>query len=242
MRNTLQALGLNENEITVYLALLKEGLSPAGPLIKATQLHRMIVYNALEALKEKDLLRVSQQKRAKAFQARDPKVLLEKAEALLADTKNLLPKLESLRGDHEGIVDVKTLMGHDGFVVNLEEMTHSAAKQKDKTMRIIGGAKGSDFYTAIGAWYPSYQKLLKKLNIKKQLLAPASFSSDFKKKFVSEPNSELKTMPKGLTSPTYTRITNEMVSIEIYKPKIVIIQIRNEAISKAYMESFKLLW
>ncbi len=50
-------------------------------------------------------------------------------------------------------------------------------------------------------------------------------------------------MKEGLSSPTFTRITPEIVSIEIYGSKEpVIIQMRNEAIAQAYVEKFSLLW
>ena len=69
-----------------------------------------------------------------------------------------------------------------------------------------------------------------------------SYSADFKKRFAADPLNELRLLPKGLSSPTYTRITREMVSIEIYRPQLVVIQIRNTAIAEGYLDSFKLLW
>ena len=52
----------------------------------------------------------------------------------------------------------------------------------------------------------------------------------------------LRTLKEGLSSPTYTRITQEMVAIEMYKPQIVVIQIYNKIIAQAYLDSFELLW
>ena len=74
------------------------------------------------------------------------------------------------------------------------------------------------------------------------MIAPASYSSQFKKKFAAEPHTFLRTLSKGLSSPTYTRITEDMISIEMYEPEIIVIQIRNPAIASAYLDSFKLLW
>jgi UDP:flavonoid glycosyltransferase YjiC (YdhE family) len=137
---------------------------------------------------------------------------------------------------------VRTLIGAEGFQTNLENVIASAARQKNHEIYIIGGAKDLDFYQTAGDWYPTYVKLLEKNNIKKKLLALASFSSEFKKKFVAEKNTELKTVAEGLSSPTYTRITEEMVSIEMYEPQIIVIQIFNKIIARAYMDSFELLW
>ena len=46
----LQQLGFNGNEIAVYMALLGLGMTQAGPIVKATKLHRMMVYTALDKL------------------------------------------------------------------------------------------------------------------------------------------------------------------------------------------------
>ena len=116
------------------------------------------------------------------------------------------------------------------------------AVRKNKTMCIIGGAKDSDFYDAVGDSYPKYLKLLKDKKISKYLVAPETFSKEFKAKFKKEEKSYLRTLPKGLNAPTFTRITEEMVSIEIYKPSLVVIQIRNPIIAKSYLDSFWLLW
>lgn len=242
MKNALKAIGLNDNEIKVYIALLQTGLTQAGALIQETKLHRMLVYTALESLKNRDLIQVTQKKRIKLFEAREAKVLLEKASSIVEGVKSVLPDLEKLQGKGGDAVNVRTLVGQEGFITNLQEIAESAAKQKNKRVSIIGGAKDSDFYEAIGEWYPSYLKLLKKKGVKKFLLAPRSYSSEFKKNFVVEEGAELRTLPVGLSSPTYTRITHEMVSIEIYKPKIVVIQIKNAAVAQAYLDSFELLW
>lgn len=78
--------------------------------------------------------------------------------------------------------------------------------------------------------------------MKKRLLAPEPFSNVFKRKFAQEKDTELCTLPHGLSSPTYTRITKEMVTIEILKPSVVVIQIRNKAVARSYLDAYELLW
>lgn len=73
-------------------------------------------------------------------------------------------------------------------------------------------------------------------------IAPAPFSKIFRQKFALEKNTELCTLPHGLSSPTYTRITREMVTIEMLEPSVVIIQIRNKSVARAYLDAFNLLW
>lgn len=238
----LQQLGLHKNEAAVYMALLTLGYTQAGQIVKNTKLHRMLVYNALNTLNDKGLVTVTQKKNIKHFQAADPNILADHAHRLLTMATDLIPSLRQLQETHGQLVQVRTLVGVEGFVTNLQDVVESAAKQKNKQVRIIGGAKDTDFYTTIGEWYPAYLSLSKKYHIKKRLLAPQSFSTEFKKKFASEPHTELRTLPTGLSSPSYTRMTEELVSIEIYHPSITIIQIRNNIIAQGYIDSFELLW
>lgn len=239
---TLLSLGFSDNEIRVYLVLLKSGLSQAGPIVKEAKLHRMLVYNALDTLVREGLAQVTRKKSIKLFSANDPQILIEKSRHLFEATQQIVPELHKLHQTSGSDIDIRTLVGVEGFQTNLQEVVESAAKQTNKEMCIIGGAKDVDFYDAIGDWYIPYTKLLDKKGVSKKLLAPSSFSSAFKKKFAAEKGTELRTLPQGLSSPTYTRITKEIVSIEIYKPHIVIIQIRNRAIAQAYLDSFALLW
>ena len=242
LQSKLLELGLNKNESAVYIALLKLGLTQAGPVVKAVKLHRMLVYNAMERLENLNLVEVVHTKNIKLFKALDPSSLLDKTKRLNEIANELVPELRSLQAKKDDLVSIRTLIGRDGFINNLIEVIESAGRSKLKTMHIIGGAKDSDFYDVIGDWYKEYVKILGKNKIKKLLLAPENYSNIFKKKFASEKENELKTLPKGLTSPTYTRITEEMVSIEIYHPQVLVIQIRNSAIARGYLDSFNLLW
>ena len=239
---TLEKLGLHKNSSVVYIALLEMGQSQAGPVVKKTGLHRMSVYNALTDLEERGFITNVSRKNIQLFKAKDPVVLLEYAEKLASVTKEILPELTSLQCKSGPDVEVRTLIGSEGFQTNLRDLIEAAKKAENKTLSIIGGGKDSDFYNAVGGWYNTYTSLLNESQIKKRLLAPANFSEDFKKNFVNEPNSELKTLTKGLAAPSYTRIAGDLVSIELYEPQLVVIQIQNKAISQSYLESFDLLW
>lgn len=242
IKKALEQIGLSKNAAAVYPALLAVESAQSGVLVRATKLHRMLVYNALDELIDEGLVTVTKKKNIKIFQAADPAVLESRIERLSDVVADVMPKLHELQQKMKSTIDVRTLVGKEGFASNLRDIVLSASKQKDKTVRIIGGAKDTDFYRAIGEGYEDYVDMLDRGKVKKLLLAPESYSAVFKKKFVEEARTELRVLPKGLTSPTYTRITDELVAIEIYEPEIVVIQIRNAAIAKAYKESFALLW
>lgn len=241
MKNQLTQLGLTEYEAAVYLAVLELGPCNAGPLVKQTKLHRMNVYSSLKKLEDLNLISVFMKNNRQQFQATNPDNILAplKEQEILA--KQLIPQLNALKSKQNKEMGVQILYGTEGFWLNIQEIAKSAGKT-DKIMRIIGGAPDSEFYKAIEPHYSEYQKLLQKSKVAKWLLSPREESANFKEKFTKEDKkNRLKTAP-GMRSPTYTRITPEMVSIELYTTPLMIIQIKNKAVASSYLEQFDLLW
>lgn len=237
----LEKLGLTKNEINVYLALLSIGLTSAGAIVKKTKLHRMLVYAALDRLIDMRLASFVYRNNRKHFQSSDPTALLDQINARLQIAKMIIPELKHLQTQSSENLEVKILYGHHGFTTNLEQLVKIAGRH-DRKLRIVGGAQADYFYEAIGDWYEHYLELLKQYHVKKMQISPDSNSRAFKEKFAQEKNTQLKTLKHGLGSPTLTRITPEMVSIEIYTKEIIIIQIFNQPVAQGYLEHFGLLW
>lgn len=240
---SLETFGFSKNEATVYLALLELGLTNIGPLVKKSGLHRQLVYECLANLERRGYVTSVTKNNRKHVQAASPTNIVSQLETKIASAQTLIPDLVALQSHAIDAVEVRTMYGQKEFMRNLKDLLESA-ERNDHIMRILGGGKDVDFYTLLGDEYRAYVQLTKQHNVQKQLLAPENFSDDFKKKFASETGSELRLMNSGLTSPTYTRMTSEMISIEIYIPNhdVTIIQIRNHAIASAYIENFELLW
>lgn len=239
----LAQFDFTKNEATIYVALLELGLTNVGPLVTKTGMHRQLVYECLESLERRGYVTSVQKNNRKNVQASSPNTILKQAEERTEQAKNIIPSLLALQSHSLDAVEVQTLYGAQGFRSNLRDLILSA-NQTDGIIRILGGAKDQDFYAALGSWYPEYVKLANESHVSKLLIAPTDYAEEFKQKFANEKSNVLRLLKVGLTSPTYTRITQEMVSMEIYIPgrEITVIQIRNRAIAKAYIEHFTLLW
>ncbi|EKD78805.1 MAG: Transcriptional regulator, TrmB [uncultured bacterium] len=241
IKYSLEKLGLTKNETAVYLALLNIGLTSAGAIVKKTKLHRMLVYTALDHLIDLHLVSFVYRNNRKNWQASDPSALLDQMSRQTQLARAIIPDLKNMQKRSSENLEVKILYGHNGFTTNLEELVRRAAKD-DHVLRIVGGAQADYFYDAIAEWYPQYLALLKKYRVAKWQISPDSNSKAFKEKFAREKKTKLKTLRHGLGSPTLTRITSGMVSIEIYTKDIVIIQIYNAAVAQGYLDYFGLLW
>ncbi len=242
--NIIEALSnfdLSANEAEVYVELLGLGLTTAGPIIEKTELHRQLVYNALESLVSSGLVTVQRKNNRKHFQASSPRDLFKSLEKKQQIAEKLVPELSKLQKTKDHRLEVKTLFGERSFWDNLKEVADSAANT-DSVMRIVGGASDQNFYDSLGKEYQNYVEYCEEKKIKKKLLAPKTVVKGFAEKFLKEKKSELRFLGDVLTSPTYTRITEELVTIEMYKPEIVVIQIYNNAIAQGYLENFEFMW
>jgi len=77
LKNDLENLGLNKNEVATYLALQEMGKAKAGELIKETGLHRNLIYQALDALVSRRLASKLTTGSVALFQSTDPSHLLD---------------------------------------------------------------------------------------------------------------------------------------------------------------------
>lgn len=237
----LSALSLGTNEAAVYLELLSIGTCHAGPLIKQTGLHRQLVYLALDRLEEMGLVSISVANNKKVFQASPPQELVRLQEERKTKARLIVPHLQALLPENHDRLAVHTLSGRKELIKNIL-VTLEIADRNDKVVRVIGGASSESFYEAIEDGYESYVALGQKLKIKKRLIAPSETAEIFRARFAREKGTTLKLVDEGLSSPTYTRITPEMVSLEIYGTTPTVIQIWNREIAKGYIEHFELLW
>lgn len=242
INSALLSLGLSEHEIIIYKALLKSGATTTGPLISATKLHRQFVYNALDRLLEKSLVSFATRSNRKVFTAAHPSLLLQLQEERLKSVKDLIPELLALQGVGDEL-QIRVLRGREEFFRNLITVIDAAART-DKRIRVIGGAADVLFYNTLGKRYDDYTRSCKKAGVKKYLVAPKASGQLYLKKFLNDKSNHLKLVESGLSSPSYTRITKELVTIEVYAgtAEVVIIQMWSRAVAQGYLEHFKLLW
>jgi sugar-specific transcriptional regulator TrmB len=237
----LSRLGLTQNEAAVYIALLEIGASNAGPVVSKTGLHRQLVYEAMRSLRARGLVSEMVRRNRKLFQASDPARFLQEIDEQRSVAVELIPLLSKLQSTEDESVEVKVLYGSEELRRNVFLAADVAAK-RGKILRIIGGAPDTLFYSAVGNRYAEYLAQVKRTKVAKHLIAPANASKEFRQRFAAEPRSQLRTLEFGLSSPTYTRIAEGFVSIEIYAPEAIVIQIFSRAVAQAYFEHFQLLW
>ena len=228
-------------EAGVYLELLRLGQSGAGPIIRRTGFHRQFVYTALSALSERGLVTESMQKRVKVFHIPDPRELARRETERFRAVQTILPELISLQPMGTKQLNVEILTGSDEYFPALLSSIDSA-ERTDGIVRIIGGGRASDFYAMVGARYDEYLRYTQRKKIYKHLIASETSFKEYATRFANEKRATLKLMPIGLSAPSYTRMTKELVDIIVFGEDALIVRIWNKTIAKTYLEHFELLW
>lgn len=118
-KQVLNSLGLNDNEIKVYLEILKMGSSKVNEIAKRTNLPRTTIYNILDSLIAKGIVSYIVRSGVRYYEAADPKRLLTMQEEKLSNLKSILPELEKIKKSigkrpfieiYEGIEGLKTIL------------------------------------------------------------------------------------------------------------------------------------
>lgn len=97
IKSALIEYGLSENEIQVYLALLKLGESTAQNIAKTSRLPRTTTYHLLESLIQKALVSFVIKETIKHFQAAEPKKLIRILEEKKKIIQEIVPELANLK-------------------------------------------------------------------------------------------------------------------------------------------------
>ena len=92
----LQKIGLNKNEVKIYLTLLKLGSAQAGKISKEAQINRTTTYDGLERLIEKGLVTYIIEANKKVFRPVSPQIILDQLKEKQKIVEETLPELNKL--------------------------------------------------------------------------------------------------------------------------------------------------
>ncbi|NOS68074.1 MAG: hypothetical protein HOO67_06995 [Candidatus Peribacteraceae bacterium] len=95
----LQTLGLNENEIKIYLYLLTHGESIASIIAKRLTMKRATVYQVLETLESKELVSSFEKNKVAHFDAVDPEDIVRLCEQRVSQMQRIREKADVLKGE-----------------------------------------------------------------------------------------------------------------------------------------------
>ena len=235
----LRKIGLTENEIKIYLDLLKAGSSTAYEISKRTSIYRVHVYDKLEQLMDKGLVTHIFQGAKKFFQPTPPaklKQYLEDKKRTLEqqeqDIELLLPELETLTTLPREDTFVEVFKGKEGLKYFLKDII-KAGKEV-----LITGIDDAKYQEALPSFMKQYFRDLKKNNIKERVIT-VKRKNVFQFSSQVAPTTHYRYLSETQFNPTNTFIYAERVVIVTFGTPITAIMIKNKEIALTYRNQFE---
>ena len=224
----LKNVGLSDQELQAYQALVKGGPSTASQIAEFTKIHRTNVYSILIKLKNRGFVGEYREKNLSYFKINDPKNILDFIKEAEQSVLDSLPDLSEYYNRQAKPVDVEIFRGKDGVKT---VFNHILRESKPVHGYGLTGNLRKTLPIFAVPWIR--QILERKIDVK------YVYVEGVKKPWKSI---KIKTLPKEYTSPVETQIYGDYVSIIIWEPVQIAIRMRSKEISNSYKKYFELIW
>jgi sugar-specific transcriptional regulator TrmB len=235
----LEECGLTKNETLVYLALLRIGKSKSGNIVKEAKISSGKIYETLNKLIDKGLVKEVSEQGIKHFIANDPKSLLiyiqeKKADLLEKENeieRNLsnLTNIKNTESILEGVSLVKGLRGISPLVYN--------SLENAKTIKIMGvnSSKDEKYNNFWRHWHEQRTKLKKQAQI-----LFSDKNTEYWKFFKKLKYTKVKEIIQ--LTPSAIMIIDEQAFLFSYENELTCIHIISKAIATSLSNFFDDLW
>lgn len=238
----LRKLGLSENEIKIYLTLLKIGSSTSYEISKKTGIYRVHVYDKLEQLMNRGLVTYVFKGATKHFQATHPNSLKQyiedkKSELIQQELaiEAILPELEELRKTPKEDTIVEVFKGVEGLKYFLKDVITT------KSEVLIIDIDDAKYNEALPLFMPQYFKALRNQRIKERIITVKRKNIFLFDKKIA-PTTEYRFLEEKQFNPTNTAIYEDKVVIVTWGTPVIAIMIRNRHIADTHRKNFEYLW
>lgn len=238
----LKEIGLTDNEIKIYLYLLKSEAKTAYEIGKDTDIYRVHVYDKLEQLMNKGLVSHVYKGSKKYFKADSPSKLKDFLEDKKREIENksevieqILPELEAMTFIPKEDTIVEVFKGKEGLKYFLKDII------KLKKEVLISGINDSKYEELIPIFMKQYFRDIKRFKIKERVITLNQkdvflFSKD------TAPSTEYRFLDQKQFNPTNTFIYGDRVVIVSWGTPVTAIMIKNNEIAETYRGHFEKLW
>lgn len=229
----LRNLGFTDNEVKVYLTLLRIGKGKAGRISKESSLERTSTYNALKRLQEKGLVSYVIEANRKVFAVAEPNNILDMFKEKEERAKILIPKLEKLKQAEQEKENILKFRGYAGIKTVFSDLLKTC---KEGEEHYIIGSEGQ-----LTERMPTFANIFVARKDKKKLRARALLRkgrfSDIRSKYA-----KYRFLPQETASKSVTNIYGNKVAIILWSeiPEAIIIDDKSTA--DTYRAYFEFMW
>ncbi len=234
VKEMLKELGLTDNEVRIYLLLLKEGTMNPTSIAEKLSLHRGYTYDALERMLDKGVINSILQNNKKHYQATSPKNLVEILKLKLENFKSIVPELMQLSKNKKEPTKVELHKGKRVYRTLLKDIIATVEKN-DKILLI--GVNEKELMTEVEPIYlKQYLNMIPTRNIKEKIILKKGIHrSNFK-------NVQYKEIDEKYIGNTEQCIYGNKVALFITGEPHYLVLIENKEVAETYKKQFQLLW
>jgi len=206
----LKELGLEDNEIKVYLVCLSDNGLNVKQIAERTQLIRTTIYGLLKSLMNKGLISNIDKEGVMSFHAVSPKELINILDEKKAKIESIIPQLEQYAKFMPSTLKIESFEGING----VHTITNDIISKSDAIVKVIGAGQKwlefSNIFTSI------YYRRKKEMNVHtKTILADIKEEKLFLKSKKSI-NSEIRFLKGVNFGNTTIYIYHDKVSFVVY--------------------------
>lgn len=235
----LRACGLTQNESLVYLSLLKIGKATSSKIVKEAKISGGKIYETLEKLIQKGLVKSIIENGVKNFIANEPEMLIQyikdKEKELHkkeAELERILPKLRNLKEHDHKLENVSLIKGLKG----VKPLVYKALKG-GKKIKIMGvtSKKEIKYNNFWRQWHSERVKLRKGADI-----LFSDRNTDYWKFYKKLSYTKVKEILSF--TPSAILLIDENIFIFSYEEDLTCIHIKSLSISDSFSQFFDGLW
>lgn len=238
----LKKIGLTENEIKIYLNLLKTGSSTAYDISKKTGIYRVHVYDKLEQLMDKGLVTHIYKGAKKYFQATSPQKIkhyLEDKKKVLETQEEevnlLLPELEAMTNLPREDTFVEVFKGKEGLKYFLKDIIKTSKEV------LVTGMDDKKYQENLPIFMKQYFRDLRRFKIKEKIITSKKKGVFMYKKEVA-PTTNYRFLAENQFNPTNTFVYGNKVVVVTWGTPVMAVMIKNEGMAATYKNHFEHLW
>ena len=230
-------IGLEKEEVMIYLKLLESGSTLASKISEITKINRSFTYQLLERLIIKGFVTYVIRENRKYFSAVKPEKLLE----IIKDRENrlntILPKLLSLTVTEKEKPIVEIYEGKEGIKTILNDIL----KERKEWLGFGSSGKGQEI---LSYYAEHWEKEREKLKINLKAIIDCSESGKKRGNELSKRKyTQIRYVNEQYSNPTSTWIYSDRIVFVLWdKERSFAIRIKSKYISNNYKKHFEVLW
>lgn len=234
MEAELKEAGLSENEVQVYLTLLKAGPLTSYSLSKKTSLSRGYLYELLEKLHEKGIISEVTKDTKKHYRATPPKQLQALLQYKLENLSAIIPQLEKIEGVWKEETKVDVYKGKYAYKTLLNGVIGTVQEKEEV---LVLGIDEELLMNLEPRYLKRYFAIAKRLHITERVIVKKGT-----KILIEAETTEYRFLPEELIGKIVQFVYGNKVAILMLSEPLNLIIIEDKYIAATYRKQFDVLW